>query len=230
MKADGLLDPTRGSKVRTVPGGISYLRGIKQVGTFENGDGTLFLANQDWYVRAMAVATGIPMFEFDLSGDQPSGESRRRAMARALKKAKRVRGAEAGFVEGLARTALAVLGRVNEPVTATFYPIETSTDKDGIELVAAKVNAGVPVRDALLEAGYTSDQVDTWWPVDSPAVTYGVLSTLATALSQLGTARTLGVIDDIELRDMLPTILTTARGEGPTAGLAPVVSPVPPAA
>lgn len=225
-RADGMTTASRGSKVRAVPGGVAFLNGIKQVGTFENGDGSVFLSNLDWYVRVMAVATGIPLFEFDLKGDQPSGESRRRAMQRALKKAKRVKRAAGTFLEGLAETTLGVLGRSGQVVTATFYPIETSTDKEGIELVGLKIKNGVPVRVALLEAGYTDDQVDAWWPEDMPAVTIDMLTTLGTALAQLGTAKTLGVITDVELRDMLPTILTAARNEGPPAAL-PIAQPAP---
>lgn len=215
-KADGQTTATNGSRIRSVPGGIAFLRGIKEVGTFESGDGNIFLANLDWYVRVMAVATGIPLFEFDLKGDQPSGESRRRAMTRSLKKAKRVRRALGTFLEGLAETTLAVLGREGQRATATFYPIETSTDKEGIELVGLKIKNGVPVRVALLEAGYTDDQVNAWWPEKAPSVTIDMLTTLGSALAQLGTAKTLGVITDEELRDMLPTLLTAARNEGPS--------------
>lgn len=228
-KADGMTTATNGSKVRVEPGGISYLRGIKEVGTFDNGDkGSVFLTNMDWYVRVMAVACGIPLFEFDLNGDQPSGESRRRAMARALTKAKRVRRNAGGFLEQLAETTIALLNLTASKAKATFYPIETSTDKEGIELVGLKIKNGVPVRVALLEAGYTDTQVDEWWPEKAPSVTIDMLTTLGSALAQLGTAKTLGVIDDAELADMLPTILTAARNEGPPAIVAkPVVVPPP---
>lgn len=215
---------SRGSKIRSEPGAITFLKGITEVGTFETGDGNVFLANQDWYVRAMAVATGIPLFEFDLKGDQPSGESRRRAMARALKKAKRVRRVVGLFAESLAETTLAVLGREKQTATSTFYPIETSTDKEGIELVALKIKSGVPVRVALLEAGYPEDQVNDWWPADAPAVTIDMLTVLGSALASLGSAKTLGVITDTELADMLPTILTSARDEGPTEDADPTAA------
>jgi len=223
---DDLVDTaTRGSKLRTAPGGISILRGIKSVGTFDNGDGNIFLTYLEWYLRVMAVATGIPLFEFDLKGDQPSGESRRQAMGRALKKAKRVRSQLGRFLETIAATTLAVLGRDGASATAIFYPIETSTDKEGIELVGLKIRNGVPVREALLEAGYTDTQVDEWWPDKAPAVTVDMLTTLAAALAQLGTAKTLGVITDEELRAMLPTLLTAARNEGPPEVLPGVVQP-----
>lgn len=222
-QSDGRTNPTSGSRLRTIPGGISFLKGIKETGTYENGEGDIFLSNMDWYTRAMAVACGIPLFEFDLKGDQPSGESRRRAMSRALKKAKRVRRAEASFLEGLAETTLAVLGKP-ATVTATFYPIETSTDKEGLELVGAKISNGVPVRHALLEAGYPDDLVASWWPDDQPAVTMAMLTILGNALSQLGTAMTLGVVTEEEVRDMLPTILTAARNEGPEVDPVPDVT------
>jgi hypothetical protein len=217
---------SKGSRVRSVPGAIAFLRGISKVGTFESGDGKTFLENLDWYVRVMAVACGIALFEFDLKGEQPSGESRRRAMGRALKRAKRIRSAFGSFLTGLAELSLAVVG-VTAKVDATFYPIETSTDKDGLELVGLKIQHGVPVRVALLEAGYTDEQVDAWWPENAPAVTINMLTTLGSALAQLGTAKTLGVIDDGEIADMLPTILTGARNEGRRDLLPGVVGPAP---
>lgn len=223
--ADNMTRPTNGSRLRTIPGGISFLRGIKQVGTFEGGDGNVFLANLEWYIRVMAVATGIPLFEFDLSGTQPSGESRRRAMARALKKAKRIRRAAGTFLEGLAEVTLGVLGKEGLVASAVYYPIETSTDAEGIALVGAKIANGVPVQTALLEAGYTADQVEKWWPDDAPAVTYAVLKDLGQALAHLGTAKTLGAITDSELTEMLPSILTGARNEGPADVLPGVVQP-----
>ena len=111
-------------------------------------------------------------------------------------------------------------------VTATFNPSETSTDLDGLQLVSAKIKAGVPVTQALLEAGYTDEKVEEWYPEGEPHVTPELLGILAAALGQLGQAKTLGVITDVELADMLPSILTAARNEGPSA----VVTPAPTAA
>ncbi|UYL87132.1 portal protein [Microbacterium phage OscarSo] len=214
--SDGLTKATAGpSRVRAVPGAIAMLRGVKQVGTFDQGSSDTFLKNLDWYVRAMAVATGIALFEFDLNGEQPSGEARRRAEGRANRKAARIKRQAAAFFRDLADTVLALTGVVGT-VTVNFNPSETSTDKDGLELVALKVKAGVPVRAALLEAGYSAEQVEEWYPTGAPAVSPDLLTVLATALNALGNAKTLGVITDDELAAMLPEILTGARGEGPT--------------
>lgn len=213
---DGLTTATTGtSRVRSIPGSIALLRGIKSVGQFTNTESKQFLDNLVFYIRAMAVATGTPLFEFDMEGEQPSGEARRRAEGRINKHARKVQRAASRFFVQLGDTVLGVLG-TEGTVSATFNPLETSTDKEGIELVSAKVKAGVPVRQALLEAGYTDEQVNLWWPEDSPGVTFDVLTTVAQALAQLGQAQTLGVIEPQEVKAMLPAILTAARGEGPS--------------
>ncbi len=224
-KKDGMSKATRTSRVRAIPGAISLLRGVKQVGTFDAGEADPFLKNLDWYVRAMAVACGVPLFEFDMTGDQPSGESRRRAEGRANRQAAKIKRQAEAFFRDIADTVLGLAG-ITGAVAVTFNPSETSTDKDGLELVSATVKAGVPLRKALLEAGYADELVNEWYPKGAPAVSPEMLTSLAEALGKLGNAKTLGVITDEELRAMLPEILTAARGEGPRVD-APPADPLP---
>ena len=211
-KSDGLTTATREktARVRTMPGAIAMLRGVKQTGTYEAGDAAPFLANLDWYVRGMAVACGIPLFEFDMNGEQPSGESRRRAEGRANRKASSVKRQAGAFFRQIGDTVLGLVGMTGT-VAATFNPSETSTDKEGLELVSAKVKAGVPLRQALLEAGYTDEQVNAWYPKSRPAFSLEVLGLLATALASLGNAKTLGVVTDETLADMLPELFEAGR-------------------
>jgi len=220
-KRDGMTTATTAKRVRSLPGAIAMLRGVKQVGTFESASADPFLANLDWYVRGMAVATGIALFEFDMSGNQPSGESRRRAEGRANRTAAKVKRQAEAFFRDIADTMLA-LGGLEGRVSVTFNPSETSTDKDGLELVSAKVKAGVPVRQALREAGYADELVNEWYPEGEPALSPEILTIVADALGKLGTAKTLGVITDEEIRDMLPELLTAARSEGPLVPVAPL--------
>lgn len=198
------------------------MRGIKQVGTFDQGDSSGFLANLDWYVRGMAVATGIPLFEFDLTGEQPSGEARRRAEGRANRKAASVKTQASVFFRSLAETVLALVG-ASGTVSVTFNPSETATDKEGLELVAAKVKAGVPLRQALIEAGYTATQVAEWYPEGEAAFSIESVSAIAQALAQLGNAKTLGVINDKGVEAMLPGLFkfVSLAAEGPTLVEAP---------
>ncbi|MET0911412.1 MAG: hypothetical protein ABWZ99_18250, partial [Ilumatobacteraceae bacterium] len=228
--SDGVTTATTGnSRVRSVPGAIALLRGIKEVGQFDATPTEHFLKNLDWYVRVMAVATGVALFEFDLNGEQPSGEARRRAEGRSNKKAAKIKRQAGAFFAELADTILGLVGIDEATVAVNWNPSETATDKEGIELVALKIANGVPIPKALLEAGYTDEDVAEWYPKGQPHITPNVLAILAAALQQLGQAKTLGAITDEELRDMLPTILTAARGEDATAATAATVAVVPPA-
>jgi hypothetical protein len=233
-KADGQTTATAG-KVRTVPGTIKMLRGVKQTGTYDAGDTSGFLTNLDWYVRAMAVATGVPLFEFDLNGEQPSGEARRRAEARSNRRARSVQRQMTGLLAEVAETVLALAGQAESAIEVTFAPVETQTDADGIALVAEKVKVGVPIRTALTEAGYTTDQVDEWFPEAEVArLSPALLSVIAEILSKLGSAKTLGVITQDQIAAMLPDLLpAVAAPEGPVvtdAEIDAVLAPEPPAA
>ena len=203
--SDTRRDATTGRRTRVVPGAVQYLRGVTDTGTYEAATSDPFLANMDWYVRAMAVACGIPLFEFDLNGEQPSGESRRRAEGRANRTAARIKRQSTAFFREIADTVLGLLG-IEDNVEIAFNPSETSTDKDGLELVALKAKAGVPLRTALLEAGYTDTQVADWYPDDAPALSPDLVSALATALAQLGNAQTLGAISGEGIAAMIPEL------------------------
>lgn len=211
-KADGRTTATTTGRVRTIPGAIALLKGVRSVGQFAATGTDDFLKNLDWYVRVMAVACGIPLFEFDVTtGEQPSGESRRRARSRMIEHAGKIVRAATNFHKGIADTTLAAAGLAGS-VTVSFRPLETETDKDGLELVSVKVKAGVPLKQALIEAGYDATDVEEWYPGDT-GFSPDLLTVIAEALAKLGNARTLGVITDEELREMLPTVLTAARNE-----------------
>lgn len=205
------------SRLKLKPGTINILRGVSKVGQFDAAETDTFLKNLDWYVRVMAVATGTPLFEFDLDGEQPSGEARRRAEGRINKHAAKVIRSLAAGYRKLGDTLLGIHG-VEAVVTAIFQPVESSTDKDGLELVALKVLNGVPLRIALVEAGYTDEQVDEWWPEpdkgETAPASINMVTAIAEAMAKLGTAKTLGIINDAELVDLIPMFLTGARNEG----------------
>lgn len=207
---DGRTTATSGSRVRSLPGTIAMLRGVKAVGQFDAASPEAALKNAEWYLRSMAVITGTPLFEFDLSGEQPSGESRRRAESRLNKRAAKVARALGNANKTLADTMLAVLGIDPESanVTVKWAPIETSTDAEGLELVGLKVKAGVPVRAALIEAGYDPETVDEWFPGEGPAFSPELVASIAESLTKLGTARTLGAITDEQAAKLLPLVLT----------------------
>lgn len=229
----GQTEPVGNRPAKSVPGSITMLRGINAVGEFTATSSDDFIKNLDWYIRVMSVACRIPMFEFDPeSGAQISGIARLRAEAPLTRHAKKVARAMGQAHKTLGDTILAVFGIDWEKaaVAATFRPTEVMNDQEGMELISAKVKAGVPIRQAFTEAGYTDEQVDEWLPEGEPNVSLDMLQVLAAALQQLGQAKTLGVIGDADIMAMLPDILTAAvREPAPTAPPAPVAVPVVPA-
>lgn len=203
-------------RVRSVPGEIAFMKGIKAVGQFDAAQSSEFTSNEEWYIRIAAVLTGTPLFEFDLSGEQPSGEARRRAESRINRHARKVQRSLARTYSEVGRTILALAGfdASATPVSVAFQPVETATDTEGFELIALKIKTGVPVQQAFREAGYEAEQIAEWFPDDAANVTYDSLSTLTTSLQQLGQAKTLGVIGDEDIHRLLPSIITAAISEG----------------
>jgi len=211
------------SKLKSTPGSAWILNGIKSVGEFSAASEAPFINAMTFQVRSMATTTGTPLFEFDLEGAQPSGEARRRASGGINKHARKVKRTLGATWANISDYVLAVAG-VTAEVSVNWLPTETETDKEGLELVAAKIKTGVPVRVALLEAGYTDEQVAGWYPDNTPALTLESLAILAEALAKLGQAVTLGTISSAELADMLPEILTAPRSEAPPVVVEPVAA------
>src|SRR5690606_24816168 len=125
------------------------------------------------------------------SGDVPSGESLRADDA-PLKH--RIEDRQAWLEEAYA-AALQFAGRVLGvefgEVDVKWRPVETIDDLAGWQTIKAKQEAGVPARQALTEAGYSSELVETWLEgSDAPNLDTRVraLGDIGQALQTLGSA------------------------------------------
>lgn len=200
QESDLHQNPGGRSKLSSDPGGMWMLNGVKGTGQFEAADPKGFLDPLTFQIRAGATLSRTPLYEFDLdgSGQTPSGEARRRADGPITKHATKIQGQFGGVWAAIGKYALTALDRADagKPVKAVWAPTETATDTDGINLVGAKIMAGVPMRQALIEAGYDAKVVDDWYPTDdgyldrpmSPAQ----LESFGKAMQSLGNAKTLG--------------------------------------
>lgn len=142
-------------------GEMLFIEGIKQVGTFSPADAKNFLETLSFHVRSMAQTTETPMHYFDPQGDAPSGESLRTAEAPFIKS---VDDLKVGFTRPWASAlsfAMEILG-YSALVHVRFAESQSNDDKAAWETVQAKIDAGVPRFIALMEAGYTSAQLDLW--------------------------------------------------------------------
>lgn len=160
-------DVVRNNKNASGPGTILKFDGAKSVGEFGEASPSVFMDPINFYVRAMAQTTTTPLHYFDPSGDTPSGESLRVADAPLVKNAN---DGKLGFQRPLSKLlsfAMKVLG-FDAHVDVRWTSSQTTDDLDSWQVVQAKLDAGIPKRQAFLEAGYTDDQLDEWGITNDP--------------------------------------------------------------
>ena len=178
-------------------GNILTLAGMRAAGQFDPADPKHFLDPSDWMVRALAQVTGTPMHYFDPSGDVPSGESLRTADAPLVKKVRyRQQRFGATYAEALA-FALKILGFGERKVDVRWTPATATDDLDSWTTAKAKIDAGVPVRQTLLEQGYTAEQVDGWITAtgeENLAQRVALYASLARGTKDMGAAVSLNAI------------------------------------
>ncbi len=171
--ADDELDPgDHQSQLIASPGTIMLLKYLKSVGQFQAAEVSQFLDPLNWVTEAMGAVTGTPVTYFrPVTGQQStasSGESQRESKDQLLSKTSaRQRSFAATWRESLS-FALRLLG-VEATVTVRWKPPHILKTKEEWEAVKAKQDAGVPVRQSLLEAGYTEAETESWgYTVDNP--------------------------------------------------------------
>jgi hypothetical protein len=204
------------SKLKSGPGELWYLEGVKSVGQFEPPAPNLITDRVQLYVRLLSVVTDVPLHYFDPSGDQPSGESRRVANEPLVKAVGMLKVAFASPLKRAFALALKLSGYPDADVDVRWVPNETPDGLEAWQTIAAKIEAGVPVRQALLEAGYTTAQVDDWLTESEDEDVMRrilALKELGSATQSLGTAVGFGVVTVEQVQRAVAALL----GEDPAA-------------
>ncbi len=148
------------------PGTLLKLEGMDEVGTFEVGKPSTMLEPMEFYIRALAQTTTTPNRYFYPPGAHPpSGESYRAEDTPLINKVKqRQDDYEETHREVYAFAMEIVTGKPADEfaVDVRWAPAASIDDALGWGVVKSKIEAGVPRRQALIEAGYTAEQVDEW--------------------------------------------------------------------
>jgi len=150
------------------PGTLLKLQGITTAGTFEQAEAKGFLEPMEFYVRALAQTCTTPLRYFYPPGAHPpSGESYRAEDTPLINKVKdRQRSYRSTHQHAFAFCMeIATDGKLTAEdfaVEVKWAPAASIDDALGWETVQKKIDAGVPRRQALIEAGYTAEQVDSW--------------------------------------------------------------------
>jgi hypothetical protein len=203
----GPKDSGEDSSLKAGPGEMMLLRGFKAVGQFDAAQPNVFLTPMDFNIRAMAQITDTPLRMFDpQSSRQRSGVSFQEEDGPFISKVENRQTSYGATVHEAFVFALRRLGVANPVITVDWVPARSVSTAEGWQTVKAKIDAGVPRRQALMESGYRAEQVDAWLAgVDDSELQrrVDVLASLADSAQKLGSAATLGVITSDQVTALL---------------------------
>lgn len=157
-------DPESGgeSPLSADPAAVWKLYG-RSAGQFDPPDPENLLKPFERAVQAMAELTGIPKFHFGIgTGDTPSGAALRTLDAPTGEIVDDRKDDYGTQIQRALEDALALLGHTGVRVHLPWRPTTIITDLEGWQIVATKIAAGVPAKQALVEAGYLPEQVSEW--------------------------------------------------------------------
>lgn len=175
---DDDIDDDEALRLTAGPGRVWTLT-ARQAGEFKAAPANEMLSRLDWYVDAMAQLTDTPNHRFKWSGQPPSGESLKAADAPLTARCRDdLARFDPVFVDALVY-ALALEGVDVESVTVTWAPLDTNDDLGKWQAAKAKLDAGVPLRQVLIEAGYGEELVDEWIAEADDSARFDRLTTLA---------------------------------------------------
>jgi hypothetical protein len=214
------------SKLKAGAGEFWNLEGYSSVGQFEPANPQVFNEPFKQNVRSLSVVTATPLHFFDPSGDQPSAESRRAANEPTDKKAEDRQQRVGSSASKMFSFSLHVVQRPGTPYTkevakkvdVRWASPGVVSDLEGWETVKAKVEAGMPLRVAILEAGYTAEQCDQWGLTsdtsDAPLrAQIAILTELAQALQGLGTGVSLEILEAKDVKGIIDDIVSASKDQ-----------------
>jgi len=155
----------------------------------------------------MAQITDTPLRMFDpQSSSQRSGESYREEDGPFISKVENRQTSYGAALHDAFTFALRRLGVEDPVVTIDWVPARSVSSAEGWQTVKTKIEAGVPRRQALMEAGYRAEQVDAWLAGTDDAELQrrvDVLASLADSAQKLGAAAALGVITNDQVTALM---------------------------
>lgn len=200
------------SKLKAGAGELWWLDNVKEVGQFVPADSTVFTDPLPLYIKLMAQTTKTPLHYFDPSGGAPSGESLRAADMPMVKKAEDRQQRYGATLSDVLSFSLQIMGFPDCIVDISWASAGVADDQSSWETTQLKIDAGLPVRQALLESGYTTDQLDAWGITNDQSDIaqkrkVEILAQIATAGQAFGAAAGFGIFDVEAIKALLETVV-----------------------
>lgn len=199
------------SNLRTGPGTLSYLHGVKDLKQFDPADPATLLDPAEFFIRLMAQQTRTPMDSFDPNGEVPSGESLKVKHGPVNRSASKLCTAFSAPTLELWKFTLKSVGVKTSTLEVRWVPTETATGKEDWETIGLKQQAGVPQGQTLVEAGYEQETVDTWLDDDAEAMDLmrraDLMVKVADAAQKLGAAVGSGVMNEGQAQAVIAMLM-----------------------
>jgi hypothetical protein len=190
---------TSTSGLRSDPGSVWKMYG-KSTGQYSAADPDTFLKPLDRFIKSMAELTDVPAYKFTKSsGDMPSGEAFREANASYYSKVRDRQDRADPEWQDAYELALRMMGVEGVAVDVRWVPVAPVNDLNGLNVLKAKGELGVPSEVLLNEAGYPDDQVDQWIKRQdglSLPQRVALLGQVATAITGIAPGVTAGIVPD----------------------------------
>ena len=204
------------SGLRADPNSVWRLFG-KSTGQYSAADPDTFMKPLDRFITAMSELTGLPRYSFTkATADLPSGEAARELNSeRDAKILDRQTRYDPDW-EDAYELALKMMGITGVMVDVRWVPVSAVNDMNGINVLKAKAELGVPSDVLLGEAGYPDELIKQWGQSQeglSLEQRITLLGNLASAATGFAPAVKEGIVSDNQMAAFLARI-TDLLAEG----------------
>ena len=216
------------SGLKSDPGSVWRMFG-KSTGQYSAADPDTFMKPLDRFIKSMAELTGQPLYAFTKNTtDMPSGEAAREMNAGRNSIIEDRQSRYDPEWQDAYELALRMLGIDGVAVDVRWKPAAPINDLNGLQVLKAKAELGVPSEVLLNEAGYPDDQIDAWLK-EHDGLTLEqritLLSEVGTAVQALASGVTAGIVSDNQMQAFISRIIgNLADG---TAEAEPDADPLP---
>jgi hypothetical protein len=201
-------DPEGGgsSGLRADPASVWRIFG-QSTGQYSAADPATFMVPLDRFITAMSELTGLPRYAFTkASADLPSGEAARELNAATDAKIKDRQDRYDPTWQDAYELALRMMDITGVAVDVRWVPVSAVNDMNGLNVLKAKAELGVPSEVLLNEAGYPDELVKAWLKsqeTQSLPQRMVILGQLGTAVQALAAGVTAGVVPDNQAQALI---------------------------
>jgi hypothetical protein len=200
-------DPESGGSALSADPSVLWRLYGKSTGQYSAADPDVFMKPLDRFITSMSELTGLPRYAFTkASADLPSGESVREMNGDMIATVIDRQDRYDPDWEDAYELALRMLGITGVAVDVRWVPVTAVNDLNGLNVLKAKAELGVPSEELLNEAGYPDEQVSKWLEsqeTQSLPQRMVILGQLGTAVQTLSAGVTQGIVSDNQAQALI---------------------------